>query len=124
MPLALRRTPLLLKQGELDGDFMRAQAYFDAHPELLRVKAPLRSMTYWLHAKPPCARTVSAEELARSRVSYQSGTALVEANLPSLEAAVASMRRYGTLAQLWAKGDVYQEAWQVDPKATRPKKGR
>lgn len=82
LPLPLRRAALMLNQGQLDGDFMRTQAFFDANPALLRVRVPMRSLTFWIHGRPPCARSMTVEELARSRVAYQTGVVAVEALLP------------------------------------------
>jgi len=82
LQLPLRRAALMLSQGQLDGDFMRTQAFFDAHPALLRVKVPMRSLTCWIHGRPPCARSMSVEELARHRVAHQAGVVAIETLLP------------------------------------------
>ncbi|MFN4115826.1 MAG: hypothetical protein ACK4F7_04905 [Inhella sp.] len=113
LPLPLRRAAMMLKQGQLDGDFMRTQAFFDANPELLSVKVPMRNLTFWVHGKPPCARSTGVEELARSRVAYQTGVVAVEVLLP--ESARLAAATPSDLLQRVRMGDASYSVMAMTP---------
>lgn len=81
-PLPLRRAALLLKEGQIDGDFIRSPAFFETYPELVKVGVPVRHLSYWVHRRPPCARSIDFAELGRSRVAYLMGAAVIESQLP------------------------------------------
>lgn len=81
-PLPLRRSALMLREGQLAGDFMRTQAFFDAHPEVHKVGVPLRHLAYWVWQRPPCARRVDFRALAPGPVAYQMGAMVIENQLP------------------------------------------
>ncbi|MBL8278610.1 MAG: hypothetical protein JNL93_18075 [Pelomonas sp.] len=82
LPLPLPRATIELRAGRLDAVAMRSQTYFDQVPQLRRVDVPLLELQLYAYARPPCPRTVSAEELAHARVSMQRGMAAAEAMVP------------------------------------------
>lgn len=81
-PLPLRRAALMLSEGQLAGDFMRTDAFFEANPELIKVAVPVRHLAYWVWQRPPCARRIDFRTLAQGPVAYQMGAVVIENQLP------------------------------------------
>lgn len=82
LPLPLPRATIELRAGRLDAVAMRTDTYFEQVPQLRKVDVPLLQLQLYAYARPPCARSITAEELGRSRVSMQRGMAAAEALVP------------------------------------------
>ncbi len=82
LPLPLPRATVELRAGRLDAVAMRTETYFEQVPQLRKVDVPLLQLQLYAYARPPCPRSITAEELARSRVSMQRGMAAAEALVP------------------------------------------
>lgn len=82
LPLPLPRAHVELRAGRIDAVAMRSETYFDQVPLLRKVDVPLLQLHLFAYARPPCPRTITAEELGRHRVSMQRGMAAAEAMVP------------------------------------------
>lgn len=82
LPLPLPRSVVELRAGRLDAVAMRTDAFFEQVPQLRKVDVPLLQLQLYAYARPPCPRSITAEELGRSRVSLQRGMAAAEALVP------------------------------------------
>lgn len=82
LPLPLPRSVVELRAGRLDAVAMRTDAFFEQVPQLRKVDVPLLQLHLYVYARPPCPRSITAEELGRSRVSLQRGMAAAEALVP------------------------------------------
>ena len=85
-PMPLRRSEQELLAGRLDGDSVRAVEFFEQHPQLLRVRVPVREMGYFAVFKPPCPVRIDWHALAARPLAYLRGTHTVEAICPSRSA--------------------------------------
>lgn len=85
VPLPLRRAPVMLRSGQLDGDFLRTPAFFDANPDLLRVEPALHQLAYWVHRRPPCGRQPQPADFSGLRVAYLRGAVAVESQLQTAQ---------------------------------------
>lgn len=82
LPLPLPRAQIELRGGRLDAVAMRSETFFEQVPALRKVDVPLLQLQLYAYARPPCPRAITAEELARHRVSMQRGMAAAEAVVP------------------------------------------
>ncbi|MDR7333519.1 hypothetical protein [Roseateles asaccharophilus] len=82
LPWPLPRVQVELATGRLDGVAMRVDAFFEQTPIVRKVDVQLLQLHVYAFGRPPCPAALSAEELARRRISYQRGMTAVEALLP------------------------------------------
>ncbi len=78
----LNRAQVELTAGRLDGVAMRTDIFFTQVPTVRKVNVPLLTLQVYAFSRPPCAASVSLDELARSRVAHQRGMVAVEALVP------------------------------------------
>ena len=82
LPLPLPRAHVELRGARIDAVAMRSDTYFDQVPLLRKVDVPLLQLHLYAYARPPCPKAITAEELAKHRVSLQRGMAAAEAMVP------------------------------------------
>lgn len=82
LALPLPRAHVELRGGRLDAVAMRSETYFEQMPVLRKVDVPLLQLHLYAYARPPCPKAITAEELAKHRVSMQRGMAAAEALVP------------------------------------------
>lgn len=82
LPWPLPRTQVELAAGRLDGVAMRVDAYFEQTPFMRKVDVQLLQLQVYAFGRPPCPAALSAEDLARQRISYQRGMTAVEPLVP------------------------------------------
>jgi len=78
----LPRAQAELRSGRVDAVAMRAETYFEQTPFVRKVDVPLLQLHLYAYARPPCPKSISAEELVRHRVSVQRGMTAAEALVP------------------------------------------
>lgn len=74
VPLEIRVAPtsrlsVMADTGEIDGELVRARAYGDAYPNLVRVEAPVVDIVFALWAAQPDVRLARLADLPGSRLS-------------------------------------------------------
>lgn len=82
VPWPLPRTQVELRGGRVDAVAMRVDAYFEQTAFVRKVDVPLLNLSVYAYGRPPCPAALTAEDLARHRVSYQRGMVAAEALIP------------------------------------------
>jgi polar amino acid transport system substrate-binding protein len=102
-PMPLKRGRQQLLRGEVDGELMRADLYFEATPEAVKVPQPLVTSYFWLLQHAPCpAALPDAAELERGQVLHLRGVLLLEQVLP--EATRLAVTREGDIYPMLRAG--------------------
>lgn len=78
----LQRATRLLQLGQIDAEMLRADAYFQAVPEALKVPVALATTRFMVYQRPPCPARVDPATLAAAGVLYVRGVRAVEEALP------------------------------------------
>lgn len=105
VPLPLRRSTVMLRDGKLDAEYLRSQMYFDANADLLKVEPALARVSYWVHSRAPCGRPVDWAVLGKARVVYQIGTQSVERQLPERARVPVNLRGDALSALMEGRAD-------------------
>jgi ABC-type amino acid transport substrate-binding protein len=82
LPWPLPRAQVELASGRLDGVAMRVESYFEQTPIVHKVDVQLLQLQVYAYGRPPCPNALTADELARRRISYQRGMTAVEPLVP------------------------------------------
>jgi hypothetical protein len=80
--LPLLRAPLEMRAGKLDATTIRAQAFYDQNPDILKIDVPIMTLSIYALARSPCPAEFNPALLGPARVAYQRGSAIVESVLP------------------------------------------
>ena len=87
--LPLERSLLMLKAGEIDMDFFRAEAVIATDPELRRIDVPLIETTFRAYTKNPDITIRSREDLGKNPFAYARGTMILDRLTEGLEPMLA-----------------------------------
>jgi len=87
--LPLERSLLMLKEGEIDMDFFRAEAAIAADPELRKIDVPLVETTFRAYTKNPDVIIRSRDDLGNHPFAYARGTRILDDLTESLEPMLA-----------------------------------
>jgi ABC-type amino acid transport substrate-binding protein len=82
VPWPLPRAQVELLAGHADAVAMRTETYFEQSPFVRRVDVPLLTLSVYGYGRPPCPGALSADDLAKARVSYQRGMVAAETLIP------------------------------------------
>ena len=78
----LPRAQVELRAGRLDAVAMRTDAFFEQMPQVRKIDVPLLTLQVFAFARPPCPTSLTPEDLARRRISYQRGMVAAEVLVP------------------------------------------
>lgn len=81
-----QRLAVMLAQGEIDGEVVRALAYGQMHPEFVRVDEPVMDIVFTLYTARPGLAITRADELAAGGLqgAYKRGVVFCERTLKPL----------------------------------------
>jgi hypothetical protein len=82
-PMPLNRARHQIQRGQLDGEMLRADLYFEQEPSVVKVPVVLVTTQFWLLRRPPCPARVELAALERASVLYPRGTTALEQALPA-----------------------------------------
>lgn len=88
--LPLERSLLMLKAGEIDMDFFRAEAVIAMDPELRRIDVPLIETTFQAYSRNPGISIQSIDDLSRHPFAYARGTVILDRLTEGLEPMLAT----------------------------------